>query len=82
MACGLPVVVTRNSGPESFAIGKIIEQRNPRQLADAIMKIVSMPENEYVALSELSRKTACSFSWRNVAEKRIRYYQKSPKIKH
>lgn len=82
MACGLPVIVTRNSGSESFAIGEIIEQENPRQLADAIMKIVSMPENEYMALSELSRKTACSFSWRNVAEERIKYYQKLPEIKH
>jgi len=82
MACGLPVIVARNSGPESIAIGEIIDQENPHHLATAIVKIITMPENEYIALSDLSRKTACSFSWRNVAEERIKFYQKLPTIKH
>ena len=82
MACGLPVIVARNSGSESFAEGEIIDQESSQQLAAAIVKIATMRQNEYMALSELARKTANSFSWRNVAEERIKYYQQLPKIKY
>jgi glycosyltransferase involved in cell wall biosynthesis len=81
MACGLPVIVTRNSGPESFAIGDIVDQQNPQQLADAITKIVSMRELDYIALSELAHKTANEFSWRKVAEERLKYYNQLPSLK-
>jgi len=80
MACGLPVIVARDSGSESFAVGEIIDQESSQQLAAAIVKIVTMRQNEYMALSKLAQKMACSFSWRNVAEERINYYRQLPKI--
>lgn len=80
MGCGLPVIVTRNSGPESFAIGEIIDQQNPQGLSDAIHKIISMREPDYIALSELSHKTANKFSWRKVAEERLKYYKQLPTV--
>jgi glycosyltransferase involved in cell wall biosynthesis len=76
MACGIPVIVAKDSGPESFAVGEIIDQNDSQQLAAAIIKIISMPENEYVNLCTLAQKTADTFSWKKITEVRLGYYEK------
>jgi glycosyltransferase involved in cell wall biosynthesis len=74
MACGLPVIVCENSGAEEFVVGKIIEQENPRALADAIIKILSLPENEYNKLSKQAIAKAQEFSWEHIVQERLKYY--------
>ena len=76
MGCGLPVVVTRNTGPESFVVGKIIEQENPQQLADAILAIINLPESQYSNLSARAKQAARQFSWHTIAQTRLHYYKK------
>lgn len=75
MACGLPVIVCENTGAEEFAVGKIVAQENPRQLADAIMKILSLSDDEYKNLSGKAVVTAQQFSWKHIAEERLKVYQ-------
>jgi glycosyltransferase involved in cell wall biosynthesis len=74
MACGLPVIVCKNSGAEEFAMGEIIEQENPQALMDAIIKILSLPENEYQKLSAQAITKAQEFSWEHIVQERLRYY--------
>lgn len=74
MGCGLPVIATQDTGMESFAIGEIIEQENPEQLANAITNILNMPINDYSVLSKKAEITADKFSWEAVAKTRLRYY--------
>jgi len=75
MACGLPVIVCENTGAEEFAIGEIIEQENPKSLADAIIKILSLPKNEYNKLSKQAIAKAQDFSWEHIVQERLRCYQ-------
>jgi glycosyltransferase involved in cell wall biosynthesis len=76
MACGLPVVVTRDSGSEEFVVGKVIEQENPQQLANAILSIISMPADEYKKISSQAIKKAAEFSWRECAKERLTCFYK------
>ena len=74
MACGLPVIVCENTGAEEFVIGEIIEQESPKSLADAIIKILSLPKNEYDKLSKQAIAKAQEFSWEHIVQERLKYY--------
>jgi len=75
MGCGLPIIVTQNTEPANFAIGEIIDQENPKQLAKAIVKILNLPKNQYDNLSIKAEMAAQRFSCETIAKTRLRYYQ-------
>jgi len=75
MGCGLPVVATRCGGPESYAVGKIIEKNSPQQLADAMEAIIKLPESEYKKLCGKAFDNAEQFSWKKIAETHIEVYK-------
>jgi glycosyltransferase involved in cell wall biosynthesis len=78
MGCGLPIIVTQNTEPENFAIGKIIEQENPKQLAEAILEILNLSEDKYQKLSGKAQHRAQQFSWESVAKIRLQYFARLP----
>ncbi|WP_241480546.1 glycosyltransferase family 4 protein [Legionella norrlandica] len=63
MGCGLPVVVTRCGGPEQFAIGKILERKDPALLAQAILDLLALPEVDYQNLSWEASCVAEQYGW-------------------
>jgi glycosyltransferase involved in cell wall biosynthesis len=82
MACGMPVVAGRAGGiPELVVPGKtglLVERGNPRQLADAILKILA---DSCLARSmgEWGRKRVQDhFSWQNVVENLLSQYNGIP----
>jgi glycosyltransferase involved in cell wall biosynthesis len=82
MACGTPVVAGRAGGiPELVVSGKtglLVERGNPRQLADAILKILA---DSCLARSmgEWGRKRVQDhFSWQNVVENLLSQYNGRP----
>jgi len=75
MGCGTPVVVTRTGGPDKFAVGEVVEKENPEQLADAILRILSLPDGQHSALREKAHRVALQFSWKSVVDTRLYYYQ-------
>lgn len=77
MGCGLPVVVTRSGGPEDFAVGEIIEPEDPKALADAILKLAHLKDEKRQNLSQKAAEKARAYSWRSIAEERIRYYARA-----
>lgn len=74
MGCGLPVVVTRLGGPDSYSVGPLIPPEDPAALADAVEAVLAMPEANYRALRERALAVALTFSWEAVVEKRLRYF--------
>jgi glycosyltransferase involved in cell wall biosynthesis len=81
MACGTPVVAGRAGGiPELVVPGKtglLVERGNPRQLADAILKIL-LDSSLARSMGEWGRKRVQDhFSWQNVVENLLSQYQGS-----
>lgn len=74
MACGLPMVVSKSGGPETFAIGKIIDKGSSDQLAQSILEILDLPESQYLDLCQEAIKAAEKFSWKKIAEKHLEIY--------
>jgi glycosyltransferase involved in cell wall biosynthesis len=74
MGCGLPVVVTRLGGPDSYSVGPLIPPEDPAALADAVEAVLAMPADAYRALRAEALAVAGTFSWEAVVEKRLRYY--------
>jgi len=75
MGCGVPVVVTRSGGMTDFAKGRIIPIENPKALADAVLEIKNLHQEEYRSLCFDALHTAQSFSWAEIAKKRVELYQ-------
>lgn len=74
MACGVPVVATRNGGSEEIIIsedyGLLCEPANPKELAE---KILIALEKEWDR--EKIRKYAEQFTWENIAKKTLEVYR-------
>ncbi len=75
MGCQIPVVATRSGGPESFAVGEIIDIEDPTALAEAIVKIKNLPSEKYQALCKKALAKAQTFSWKSVASKHLAVFQ-------
>ncbi|NNF57148.1 MAG: glycosyltransferase [Rhodothermaceae bacterium] len=80
MGCGLPVVVTRLGGPDSYSVGPIIEPEEPEALADAMEAVLAMPDDPYAALCDEALRVARTFSWEAVVDKRLRYFREAPAL--
>ena len=76
MGCGIPVVVTEDTGPAEFAVGKVVAQEDPEQLAAAILEIIKLPPKKYQKLAKQALAKARQFSWVQSAQQRLQYYKK------
>jgi glycosyltransferase involved in cell wall biosynthesis len=66
MACRTPVVGTpAGAAPELLEGGGgiLVPMENPRAMADAILKVVSMPSPDWRALSDAAYATASRYTW-------------------
>lgn len=76
MGCKKPVVVTRVGGLPSFAVGKIVERENARDLAEGILEILNMEALAYDTICQQAFQTANDYSWENIVNIRMKYYNK------
>lgn len=74
MGCGLPLVVTRTGGLDRFSKGAVVPPGDPAALADAVLRIVDLPEAAYRKLSADALEAARAFSWESVMDERLEYY--------
>ncbi|MBA2651727.1 MAG: glycosyltransferase family 4 protein [Tatlockia sp.] len=74
MACGLPVIVTRCGGPETFAVGKIVDKESPFQLAEGILEMLNLSDLKYKNLREEALKVAEKFSITAITQQHLDLY--------
>ena len=74
MGCGIPVVVTRTGGPDTFAVWDVVEPEEPEQLANAILRVLAMPDDQYKHVCEQAQQVARQYSWEWNVETRLGYY--------
>ena len=66
MACRTPVVAsTAGAAPEILerAGGAIVPTGDPQAMAEAIVRILRMPERDWSEMSDAARETASAWSW-------------------
>jgi len=66
MACRTPVIgAPAGAAPELIAKGGgiLVAPEDPQAMADAIVRVCTMPDAEWRALSEAARATATGFTW-------------------
>jgi len=67
MACRCPVVSTRVGGPmdniEPEINGHLVEVGNDGALADRVLRVLNLPEEKWVAMSEAAYRTATRYTW-------------------
>lgn len=72
MACRCPVVSTKVGGPEDIIRqgenGFLCEIDDINNLTDAVMRILGMTEQEWLALSDAAYTTATRYTWDDAAE--------------
>ena len=77
MGCGLPLIATRSGGPETFAVGHVVEPEDVDALTDAMLDLLRQPDDVYRALREEAHARAREFSWGAIAEQRIAMYERA-----
>ena len=75
MGCGIPLVVSRSGGPEYFAVGKIIDRESAQQLADGIMELLKLPDEEYQKLCTKALKVALKYSSPAVTQQHLELFR-------
>jgi len=78
MGCGLPVVVTRLGGPDTYSVGPVVAPEDPAALADAIQSLVEMDDDVHARLCDAALAAARTFSWDEIVEKRLVHYAEVP----
>ncbi|MEO6437302.1 MAG: glycosyltransferase family 4 protein [Tepidisphaeraceae bacterium] len=72
MACRTPVIATpAGAAPELIAKGGgvLVDHDNPAAMAEAIVKVCSLADNEWRRLSEAAYATVTGYSWTDATEK-------------
>ena len=76
--CGVPVVVTRLGGPDTYAVGPVVEPEDAAGLAGAVRSLCEMDDGAHAALKAEALRAARTFSWDEIVESRLRYYAQAP----
>jgi glycosyltransferase involved in cell wall biosynthesis len=67
MACRCPVVSTRVGGPmdivEEGVNGHLVDVKDVNALADRVMRVLNLPEEEWKQMSDAALETATRFTW-------------------
>ncbi len=74
-ACGTPAVTTRCGGPEEYAIGGMVDVNNPKQMAEAMEAVLTLPADEYQALSQKGMKVAERYRGDALVQQRMECYR-------
>ncbi len=77
MGCAVPVVATSVGQMREFVVGEIVQPDNAGDLARAMKRILTLPKKDYQALSSRALHVAQSYSWQNIVEKRMVYYERA-----
>ncbi|MDF2633197.1 MAG: putative Starch synthase [Pelosinus sp.] len=75
MACGIPIVATNVGGLAEFAVGGLVEPENHVLLAEAIIRILEMGDDQYQELCHKSLDKAHQYSWSSIVDTRLKYYE-------
>jgi glycosyltransferase involved in cell wall biosynthesis len=80
MASGLPVIATRD-GPlpelvEDGRSGLLVERSNPRALADAILQLLSNPDQRDAMADAAFERASTRFSWERIADDLLAEYER------
>lgn len=72
-ACRTPVVSTRCGGPEDYIVegvtGHLVPQKDAEALAERILHVLRLPEDQWVRMSEAAYAKAHEFNWDRSAER-------------
>lgn len=72
MACRTPVVSTRVGGPmdvvDEGVNGHLVEVEDDEKLALRVMRVLSLPEREWVKMSEAAWRTATAYTWEDATD--------------
>ncbi|MBU0731934.1 glycosyltransferase family 4 protein [Patescibacteria group bacterium] len=79
MACNTPIVTTETGGPDTFIIGGTVPKEDPEALAQEILKYVNKPKKEIANLGREAYEKAQEFTWENIVDGRMNYYEKMAK---
>jgi glycosyltransferase involved in cell wall biosynthesis len=67
MACRCPVVSTRVGGPEDTieegVNGHLVDIGDTKGLADRLLRVLNLPQEEWTKMSKAAYRTATSFTW-------------------
>ncbi len=80
MGCGLPMVVTGIGAADSYAVGETVPPGDPEALAEAMLKLVGLPDEEWRALSQAALARARTFSWAALVDRRLEIYAELPPV--
>ncbi|MDX1529975.1 MAG: glycosyltransferase family 4 protein [Rhodothermales bacterium] len=80
MGCGLPMVVTEIGAADTYAVGEAVPPESPALLAEAMLKLLRMPDDAYRQLRERALAKAQEFSWATITEKRLEHYAEAPPV--
>jgi glycosyltransferase involved in cell wall biosynthesis len=79
-ACGLPIVSTRSGGiPEIVEHGRtglLVERSNAQALADAILRLLSNPDQREAMAQAAFERASTMFSWDRIAEDLLKQYER------
>lgn len=71
MACRCPVVSTRVGGPldtiEDGKNGFLVDVEDHDALADRLVRVLKLSDQQWQAMSDAAYSTACRYSWRDAA---------------
>ncbi len=72
MACRCPVVSTRVGGPldivEEGVNGYLVNIEDYKGLAEALLKVISLPDKKWLEMSDAAYATAMRYSWDDAAD--------------
>jgi glycosyltransferase involved in cell wall biosynthesis len=72
MACRCPVVSTKVGGPldviEDGVNGFLVDVKDSSALAERVLRVLSLPEDEWRRMSAAAYRTAASFTWDDATE--------------
>jgi glycosyltransferase involved in cell wall biosynthesis len=67
MACRCPVVSTRCGGPldiiEEGVNGHLVNVKDDVALADRVLRVLNLPDSEWMRMSDAAHQTASRFTW-------------------
>jgi glycosyltransferase involved in cell wall biosynthesis len=78
MGCGVPVVVSRLGGLDAHTVGTIADPADPASLAGAIQTLLDQDESTHQQLRAEALRVARTFSWDEIVERRLAFYQTAP----
>lgn len=72
MACRCPVVSTQVGGPmdiiEDGINGHLVEVRDVEALADQVLRVLNLPQDDWRQMSEAAYRTATRYTWDNATD--------------